>query len=251
MIKLLRFPHKPKSAFSPIFCPDQHEEPTGLFMNEYMAKILHMILFGESSLDNATLKATSGTLGHPWNVREINSACIAFAAIMVQVLFANDSQWTEIGRQSEINYLQNFWEFRKIINTQISCDSNWAQSLRGFYNERVFSRITTSSGLSISAAGPTTSSTSAPPSQPPSQSAASSSTVGTTPQSFSSAASSSSTTIIHRDDSVEVTTDPGTPSSTPPPTPTVVDLDVPAHPLSSDGTEVGTTVPLRPRKEVQ
>ncbi|KAK0218431.1 hypothetical protein EDD85DRAFT_961446 [Armillaria nabsnona] len=89
-----------------------------VFRTIYGIKILTCLLWGSTALDNQPI-ATKGTNGDLWHITEVNSAAIAFAAIVIRYLLAGDPEFTPIGKISSINYMADFEYYVKRIEDQL------------------------------------------------------------------------------------------------------------------------------------
>ncbi|KAK0435644.1 hypothetical protein EV421DRAFT_1740104 [Armillaria borealis] len=98
---------------------DRSEDPLCQHLSGYkLAKILTCLLWGSTALDDQPI-ATKGTNGDLWHITEVNSAAIAFAAIVIRYLLTGDPEFTPIGKISGINYMADFEYYVERIEDQL------------------------------------------------------------------------------------------------------------------------------------
>ncbi|KAL0056872.1 hypothetical protein AAF712_016512 [Marasmius tenuissimus] len=137
---LLKFERSP-AVLSPIFYPDQIKTSHLLFLNEYQPKMLRAILFGKQSLTATKFNFSTSLLGMLWGVKRTNASCIALTAIIAQFLLSEDSEFEQIGALSKINYLQNFYRFKRLLIMAEGTD--YSRQLYSYWDSRVFAGMAT------------------------------------------------------------------------------------------------------------
>ncbi|PBK87925.1 hypothetical protein ARMGADRAFT_1121588 [Armillaria gallica] len=90
-----------------------------------------------TALDDQPI-ATKGTNGDLWHITEVNSAAIAFAAIVIRYLLAGDLEFTPIGKISGINYMADFKYYVERIEDQLKKGTKSMHDTLKFYNNHVF-----------------------------------------------------------------------------------------------------------------
>ncbi|KAK7440417.1 hypothetical protein VKT23_017055 [Stygiomarasmius scandens] len=148
---LLYMPNKSlhDNPFSPIFFPQQNVQSRDIFMNEYQPRMLRIALFGPNSLQTPPDKFRYGSslLGMKWGVTEVNASSIVWSALMLRFLLTPDTQFSEQGLVSGIDYRECFYEYRQmIVNHQLDPGSTYATRLFSFFNQRVFPGLPSATG---------------------------------------------------------------------------------------------------------
>ncbi|KAK7433752.1 hypothetical protein VKT23_020579 [Stygiomarasmius scandens] len=137
------------TPFLLVFYPNQNIKSRDIFFNEYQPRLIRIALFGPNSLQTAVdqFKYSSMLLGMKWRVTEVNASCIAWSAVVLRFILSPDTQFSERGSVSQINYQKCFFEYRQmIVQNELDSRSTYVRQLFSFYNQHVFPGLSKASG---------------------------------------------------------------------------------------------------------